>query len=86
MTSTWGELRWLLDAVAEEQRPKRVILAELHYMEPEYKGWRGWLRRKIVLAAPTCTLWRYSYNIDAMYFLFWPQWQISSLEYAMVPR
>lgn len=79
--TTWGELRWLMDAAAKEQQSKRVIIAEFHYMEPEFKGWWGWLHRKIVLAAPTCTLWRYSVIVDGVYFIFWSDWRISSLEY-----
>lgn len=35
---------------------------------------RRWLRRAIVRAAPTCTLWRYDVWADCMRFVFWPRW------------
>jgi hypothetical protein len=38
-------------------------------------------RRLIVNAAPTCTLWLVSPYRDALFFRFYPRWQIDRKEY-----
>lgn len=39
------------------------------------------LRRRIVLAAPTCNLWAHDTTHDRKVFKLWPRWTISCVEY-----
>lgn len=40
-----------------------------------------WLRRRIVLTSPWCTLWRHDTNRDCKVFKLWPQWVITAHEF-----
>ena len=42
---------------------------------------RAWLRRIIVMAAPTCTLWEIMFDGDALRFRFNHRWVITYTEY-----
>jgi hypothetical protein len=42
---------------------------------------RAWLRRIIVRAAPTCTLWETMFDRDALRFRFNHRWVITYTEY-----
>lgn len=37
----------------------------------------NWLKRRIINAAPTCTLWRYCANWDGYIFVLYPKWRLS---------
>lgn len=41
----------------------------------------SWLRRRIVLGAPHCTLWvEGGFHEDVLRFRFWPSWYITREE------
>jgi hypothetical protein len=42
---------------------------------------RGFLRRMIVRASPTCTLWVADHNADLLLFRFNRHWVITAQEY-----
>lgn len=41
----------------------------------------AWLKKRIILAAPTCTLWAPNYKTQRFEFIFNKNIQISNLEY-----